>query len=128
MAKSNVFVFLFFGVPTGLQCTMDSPRYSHSTGSFMECGRALTPPTTPATELDLSLVELPLASQRLSVLHPFFPGFSRAVLLSHCTLPGSWLTTQGSIHTSESLERESCGSHSYLLSPGVPVSTFLCCH
>jgi hypothetical protein len=107
---------------------MDSPHHFYSAGNLMECGRALSPPITPATELDLSLLELPLASQRLSVLHPVFPGFSGAVLLSHCTLPGSRLTTQGTIHTSESLERQSCGSHSHLLSPGVPVSTFLCCH
>lgn len=107
---------------------MDSSHHPHSAGGIMESSRALTPPSTPAAELDIPFMELPSASQRMSVLYPFVPGFSGAVLLPHCTFPGAWLPTQGAIHTSKSVEWQSGGSHSHLLSPGVPVSTFLCCH
>jgi hypothetical protein len=107
---------------------MDSPHNPHSAGGAMEFSGALTPSSSPATELAISFVEFSVAIQLMSVLHSVVAWFFGAVLLPHGAIPGAWLFTQGAIHTSQSVERQSGGSDFDLLSASVPVPTLLCCH
>lgn len=112
----------------GLQRTMDSPYHPHCSGSVVESSGAATPPVASATELDFPFFEFQLTSQHLPGIHPHIAGILRAMFLSHCTLPGARFAPQCSIHSSESMEWQSGGSHPPLLSSCVPSPTHLCCH
>ncbi len=114
--------------PQGFQRIMDSTHHSDPLGHVVVLGGATTPAFAEAAELVASFHQFPMASQHVPHLHPLLYRLPGALLLPDCSLPGSWLPKQCSLHSQESLEWQDGGSHSYLLLARVPTSAFLCGH